>query len=477
MRQRKRGVGVVFFSISLILLAGCRQRITAGKEADEILPDPEKRIVYVAPEEEAKTEEETDVEEETETEEETEAEEESRAEKGETIPKSEVEMSSEVPKEQSQSSSSQTTDFRRERSIDGIGEGNGENSENGQGSGEEGTGGSGGLNGSGGSGSGENGTEKPPEESTENPTEPERVPITVHLNGNGGRVEGNKRSIEVYNGESYGDLPEVSRGGYTFAGWFTQQEGGERVSAETIVTAEDSYTLYAQWATREKFTVSFVIPDEYKCWLGARVKSIEVYNGQTYGSAFPVPVCRRGYTFLGWFTDPEGGYQVTSEDTVNLSGDQALYPHLLYDAVSYWGGVLDNAPIYSCQIKSIYMEYEADNVTTSYSGLISMTCSVNAARAVSDVNITDEEIRNLNADVIIKCVGDMGAAGAYYDSMAARFPGKHIYVVPNSAEWGSQAEILYYALYMGSILYPEAFAGVDLDAAGADLGVSGFIYG
>ncbi|MCL2863299.1 MAG: InlB B-repeat-containing protein [Methanimicrococcus sp.] len=45
----------------------------------------------------------------------------------------------------------------------------------------------------------------------------------------------------------HGILPELSRDGYVFAGWFTEAEGGEKVNPSTIVTMADDFVLYAQW--------------------------------------------------------------------------------------------------------------------------------------------------------------------------------------------------------------------------------------
>lgn len=49
----------------------------------------------------------------------------------------------------------------------------------------------------------------------------------------------------------------------------------------------------------------------------------------TYGSAYgslPTPT-RANYIFLGWFTDPSGGSQVTSATTVGITANQTLYAH------------------------------------------------------------------------------------------------------------------------------------------------------
>ncbi|MCL2863297.1 MAG: InlB B-repeat-containing protein [Methanimicrococcus sp.] len=45
----------------------------------------------------------------------------------------------------------------------------------------------------------------------------------------------------------HGILPELSRDGYVFAGWFTEAGGGEKVNPSTIVTMADDFVLYAQW--------------------------------------------------------------------------------------------------------------------------------------------------------------------------------------------------------------------------------------
>lgn len=50
-----------------------------------------------------------------------------------------------------------------------------------------------------------------------------------------------------------------------------------------------------------------------------------VTYGQAYG-VLPTPV-RQGYDFLGWFTDPNTGTEVTASDTVSITADQTLYAH------------------------------------------------------------------------------------------------------------------------------------------------------
>ncbi|MBQ9079628.1 MAG: InlB B-repeat-containing protein [Clostridia bacterium] len=69
--------------------------------------------------------------------------------------------------------------------------------------------------------------------------------ITVIFDANGGGITVSSKRVTV--GEPYGELPPPARFGYEFDGWFTAEEGGELVDAETIVTAESSHALYAHW--------------------------------------------------------------------------------------------------------------------------------------------------------------------------------------------------------------------------------------
>ena len=69
---------------------------------------------------------------------------------------------------------------------------------------------------------------------------------TVGLNTNGGTIpEGSQNKISVTAGDAVGELPVPTRNRYTFKGWFTQKEGGEKVDASYV--PEKSTVLYAQW--------------------------------------------------------------------------------------------------------------------------------------------------------------------------------------------------------------------------------------
>ena len=75
-----------------------------------------------------------------------------------------------------------------------------------------------------------------------------RIPANeITFNANGGTIEGsNTITHEVDLGSPLGTLPEPTRENYTFAGWYTEINGGVRVTPDSIPS--DDATYYAHWA-------------------------------------------------------------------------------------------------------------------------------------------------------------------------------------------------------------------------------------
>jgi len=104
----------------------------------------------------------------------------------------------------------------------------------------------------------------------------------------------NLEPIHVVLNTTYGELPVITRAGYSFNGWFTESEGGTLITASTIVTTASDHAVHAQW-TINTYTVTFKDHD------GTTLETEEV----THGSAATAPEdpTRVGYTFTGWDTD------------------------------------------------------------------------------------------------------------------------------------------------------------------------------
>ena len=87
-------------------------------------------------------------------------------------------------------------------------------------------------------------------------------------------------STTVTYGENYGNLCTPSRTGYTFTGWYTSSDGGNKIENNTTVTNFRNHTIYAHWQVNS-YTVD-VNP---------------VINGITYNSGVD------GFTFNVYLND------------------------------------------------------------------------------------------------------------------------------------------------------------------------------
>lgn len=119
-------------------------------------------------------------------------------------------------------------------------------------------------------------------------------------------------AITAEEGQTITELPETTREGYQFDGWYTAKDGGERVTKIDALTGD--MTLYAHW-TATTYTVDFDTQG------GDKVDSITANIGEKV-TELPTPE-RKGYVFAGWFDAAEGGNQVTE-----LTSDtKTLYAH------------------------------------------------------------------------------------------------------------------------------------------------------
>lgn len=133
-----------------------------------------------------------------------------------------------------------------------------------------------------------------------------------------------------YDTES-GTLPGAVRRGYSFAGWtVTAAEGnwtvGDEVAAgASLVGKYGNVTLKANW-TANTYNVTFDLND------GDRVGNAVLANKTmtaTFDSvlgSLPNPTFT-AYEFLGWFTEPNGGAQVTADTLCMFDSDVTYYAH------------------------------------------------------------------------------------------------------------------------------------------------------
>ena len=140
---------------------------------------------------------------------------------------------------------------------------------------------------------------------------------TVTFDGNGGIADTDSKTVTF--ADQYGELATATRAGYVFGGWYTNNNGGSCITADTIVSVASDHTLYALW-TAKSYAVSF----NANGGICATASKQVTYNAQ-YGT-LPTP-SKTGYTFDGWYSSANGGYQITANTAVSLTSDHELYAH------------------------------------------------------------------------------------------------------------------------------------------------------
>ena len=216
-----------------------------------------------------------------------------------------------------------------------------------------------------------------------------RATVSFDLNYDGATGAPGNATIIV--GSTYGTLPQVSREGYTFDGWFKDAAyTGTAVEATDTVT--EDHVLYAKWTAKPVATVSFDLNGEDTT---DAPEAVTVIVGSTY-EALPT-ASREGYIFGGWFTDIGCiGTAVKATDVVNES-------HTLY---AKWTEAVEG------EISEITIDFSTTDQRTGYSteqqawtnGALTFTNDKDTS--TTDVGDYSNPVRLYkNSSVTIACAG------------------------------------------------------------------------
>lgn len=124
--------------------------------------------------------------------------------------------------------------------------------------------------------------------------------------------------------------PTPTRTGYTFMGWYDQKTGGTKIDKITVEPGKTSFdkTYYAHW---EANTYTLTYDKNNPSTASVDASDITVTPSMSQKAKFDSPwgtlstASKPGYVFLGWYTKPVGGEQVTSSTIVK--GDLTVYAH------------------------------------------------------------------------------------------------------------------------------------------------------
>lgn len=124
---------------------------------------------------------------------------------------------------------------------------------------------------------------------------------------------------KVVSGSAIGTLPELTREGYTFLGWYTEKDGGVQVTTSTVIT--EDLTIYAHWNVTENGNGTYRITFD-KNDGSAGVYQVQMVNmGDTVSR--PAEPTRELYRFTGWYMESAA---VTEYDfDTPVTGDLTLY--------------------------------------------------------------------------------------------------------------------------------------------------------
>ena len=141
--------------------------------------------------------------------------------------------------------------------------------------------------------------------------------VTWDAGSNGGTINGKASFSETVKPNSVPAAPSASpvKTGHTFKNWYTEKTGGKLYTTVTAITS--SQTFYAQFEAN-KYTVTWD--------LGAGQSET---TEQIYGEKIVLPADpeRKNAEFLGWFTEKDGGTEVTANTVFKETAATTYYAH------------------------------------------------------------------------------------------------------------------------------------------------------
>ena len=140
--------------------------------------------------------------------------------------------------------------------------------------------------------------------------------VTWDAGSNGGLIDGKATYSENVQPNSKPSAPGnvPIKTGYTFKGWFTAKSGGSLYSTVTITT---STTFYAQY-TANTYDITWDMGN------GESETTQQTYDEKL---VFPTEPERKNAEFLGWFTEADGGSEVTTDTIFKETSATTYYAH------------------------------------------------------------------------------------------------------------------------------------------------------
>lgn len=142
--------------------------------------------------------------------------------------------------------------------------------------------------------------------------------VIVYFEENGGDIEGNVYDMVVAPGEQYGTLPNATRKGFKFQGWFTKLAGGTQVTASTVCNAEEDVILYARWKSDGGYTITYHVDG------GENSVTNDTSYVKSKNDVQLSDPTSDTQTFVGWYSDAKYTNSVNAI-SAGTTGNLSLY--------------------------------------------------------------------------------------------------------------------------------------------------------
>ena len=153
--------------------------------------------------------------------------------------------------------------------------------------------------------------------------------LTLRFDGNGAA---SPASRTLRPGVPLGELPAPERAGYRFDGWSAAKDGGEIITAESVMGDMDM-TLYARW-TALRGAVTLLLDGgslDAENWTDAEDRRTRVFQSDSEAFLLPEPV-REGYTFTGWTEETDEAANRNEKPSIRVMIPQGSARDYVYRA-------------------------------------------------------------------------------------------------------------------------------------------------
>lgn len=289
-------------------------------------------------------------------------------------------------------------------------------------------------------------------------TTPTITYVKVTLNLNAKDATCTRSFLSVRKDSTYGMLPTPVRNGYTFEGWYTAKEKGSKVTSSTKVSNGKEHTLYAHWKKIKVKTYKIAFDgngEDDEVTLSG--EEITVKEGGTYGK---LPSAKRKkHSFKGWFTEAEGGSQITKDTKFTANKDQTLYAHWEFEPYKWWNDEFKKSANEIDEESQLACWIDGDKVEDSKKSFLKdCRCSIsdNEADAVYIVKFIKDYSEDNAAE----------EAGKLIEKYSETAPGASVLIISDSALKTGKNQKLVYKMKTFDLLYTSS---LDLYEAESDL--------